>query len=79
MEWIAQLPPTPSLHIDAHHAGAAVVLALIATHPPTQKTVHVRVHHAPLDWLQKRFGLSKKRKVILEQMTYPGCPWSKAA
>jgi len=79
MLWISQLPAGKKIHIDAHHAGAAVMLALIAEFPPTEKEIHVQVHHAPLRWLQKRFALAKKKKVTLEQMPYPGCPWSKAA
>ncbi len=77
--WIKQLPAGKKLHIDAHHAGAAVILALISEFPPSEKEIHIHVHHAPLHWLQKRFALANKKKVTLKQMPHPGCPWSKAA
>lgn len=75
-QWLSHLEADHKkpLTIDAHGAGAAVLLNLL-NHKPKFK-LHVRVHHAPLTWLSEQFTKVKSKKHRFEQVAYENCPWS---
>ena len=80
-EWLACLPHADSsqLHIDAYEAGTAVLMALLAEHPPLKKKLHIRSHHAPMRWLQQRFALPTYRRVVWQEISAPEAQRRRAA
>jgi len=74
--WLSRLPKHQNLQFDVHYAGAAVMLALLQKNPPKKHAVQIRVHHAPLQWLQQHFAYRPKKNVKLSLMEHPSCPWA---
>ena len=78
-QWIKKLPISSQkkIHLDVHQGAAAVVLNLVCKQSKLNNDLHIRVHHAPLNWLKERYPQHKNKKVTLEQISYSECLWSK--
>jgi hypothetical protein len=75
-KWFSQFSELENLEIEVHHAGTAVMIHYLQ-HTPSNRCFNIKVHQAPLAWLQKKFGLKHKKNISLAVIPDSDCPWCK--
>jgi hypothetical protein len=73
--WINSIDQGGVIELEVYEAATPVILHFLSQTKMKNK-IKVRVHKAPLAWLEKEFARTKKKNVSLSLVPNDLCPWS---
>ena len=73
--WMNALDQGHVIELEVYEAATPIILHFLSQTKLKNK-INVRVHKAPLAWLEKEFSHTRKKNISLSLVAHAQCPWS---
>ncbi len=74
-KWLESHPELSVIELEVFEAATPIILKYLSQTKLKSK-IKVKVHKAPLAWLESEFVKTRKKNISLSLVSAPLCPWS---